>query len=136
MTVIFIDTSAFYAAFDPSDDNYQSAVGFFREIKAHGGYRLCTTNLVLYETVTLIRSRIGISESIRFGESLFHSKEIKIIFVDHAMEEAAFEIFTTYTDKSYSFIDCASFAVMKALGIRKAFAFDRHFEQAGFERKP
>jgi predicted nucleic acid-binding protein len=31
-----------------------------------------------------------------------------------------------------SLVDCVSFTVMKDLGLTTAFAFDRHFEQAGF----
>jgi predicted nucleic acid-binding protein len=37
------------------------------------------------------------------------------------------------TDKTYSYTDTASFCLMRRLGLRRAFAFDRHFEQAGFE---
>jgi predicted nucleic acid-binding protein len=131
MTNIFIDTSV-----DPEDDNYETASGFFKEIRENSPYRLYTTNLVFYETVTLIRSRIGIAESIRFGQSLFRSKGIQTIFVDHALEEKAFEIFTTHTDKDYSFIDCASFAVMEELGLQNAFTFDKHFAQAKFKQVP
>jgi hypothetical protein len=53
------------------------------------------------------------------------------------LEDAAFAIFKRYHDKGFSFTDCTSFAVMKALKLRKAFAFDRHFEQMeGFSRLP
>jgi predicted nucleic acid-binding protein len=136
MTNIFIDTSAFYASFDPEDENYQTSAGFFNEIKENSGYRLFTTNLVFYETVTLIRSRIGIAESIRFGQNLRQSNEFHAIFVDQAREAKAFELFTGHTDKNYSFVDCASFVIMKELGIQKAFAFDKHFKQFGFEQIP
>ena len=39
-------------------------------------------------------------------------------------------------DKVWSFTDCTSNAIMKDAGIIEAFAFDRHFEQMGFIRKP
>jgi predicted nucleic acid-binding protein len=48
----------------------------------------------------------------------------------------AWDIFDNFQDKNFSFIDCSSFAVMKELNIQKAFAFDRHFEQFGFEIIP
>ena len=54
MTNIFIDTSAFYASFDPEDNNYPGATNFFKEIKENSSYHLFMTNLVIYETVTLI----------------------------------------------------------------------------------
>jgi hypothetical protein len=31
-----------------------------------------------------------------------------------------------------SFVDCASFVLMRELGLADALAADRHFEQAGF----
>lgn len=44
-------------------------------------------------------------------------------------EERAVEILLQYADKSFSFFDATSFAVMERLGVRQAFTFDRHFEQ-------
>jgi len=35
-----------------------------------------------------------------------------------------------------SFFDCVGFAVMKRLGIKTAFTFDKHFEEAGFKVEP
>jgi uncharacterized protein len=136
MINIFIDTSAFYASFDPKDSNYHIALDFFQEIRENTLYRLFATNLVFYETITLVRARIGIAESIAFGQNLFQSKGIRNIFVDHDLEAKALDIFNSHTDKEFSFVDCASFAVMKELGISKAFTFDKHFKQFGFEIVP
>ena len=38
-----------------------------------------------------------------------------------------------YADQQISFTDCVSFAMMRRLGIGAAFAFDRHFRDAGFQ---
>jgi predicted nucleic acid-binding protein len=50
-----------------------------------------------------------------------------------ADEERAAEIVRRYQDKTFSFTDAASFAVMERLGIRRALAIDPHFRQYGFE---
>ncbi|MDT7605420.1 MAG: uncharacterized protein QOF61_3417 [Acidobacteriota bacterium] len=50
-----------------------------------------------------------------------------MIFVD----TGAWEIFRDYADKDWSFTDCASKALIERLGIKTAFAFDRHFRQFG-----
>jgi predicted nucleic acid-binding protein len=48
-------------------------------------------------------------------------------------EQIAVEIISHHADKEYSYTDATSFAIMERLGIRRAFSFDRHFEQYGFE---
>jgi predicted nucleic acid-binding protein len=37
--------------------------------------------------------------------------------------------------KKLSLVDCVSFGIMREAGIRKAFAFDRHFTEQGFETR-
>jgi predicted nucleic acid-binding protein len=38
--------------------------------------------------------------------------------------------------KRLSLVDCISFNIMRRLGIKSAFAFDRHFKEQGFECIP
>lgn len=44
--------------------------------------------------------------------------------------------FAKFADQRVSFTDCVSFALMRRHRIAKAFAFDQHFEYAGFTRWP
>jgi len=47
------------------------------------------------------------------------------------------EVFERFNvDKQWSFTDCVSYVVMKQNEIEEAFAFDHHFEQMGFVRRP
>lgn len=51
--------------------------------------------------------------------------------------KAAWEVFEKLNvDKKWSFTDCTSKVVMEQREIFEAFAFDHHFEQMGFVRKP
>ena len=53
------------------------------------------------------------------------------------MANQAWDAFQMYNvDKTWSFTDCTSFAVMKNMGLTEVFAFDHHFEQMGFIRLP
>jgi predicted nucleic acid-binding protein len=58
------------------------------------------------------------------------------IFIDTSAFYASFDPEDDHTDKDYSFIDCASFAVMKKIGLLNAFTFDKHFAQAKFKQVP
>ncbi|MGH7931325.1 MAG: hypothetical protein ACREQV_26450 [Candidatus Binatia bacterium] len=48
-------------------------------------------------------------------------------------EDVAKDIIRKYTDKSFSYTDATSFAVMARTGISAAFACDAHFQQYGFK---
>lgn len=56
--------------------------------------------------------------------------------VSREIEEKAWDIFERYDDKDFSFTDCVSFVVMREMGIKETFAFDEHFNQMGFIRRP
>ena len=49
-----------------------------------------------------------------------------------ADEKRAKEIIARYKDKTFSYTDATSFALMERLGLEAAFAFDAHFRQYGF----
>ena len=51
-------------------------------------------------------------------------------------EELAWEYFNQHQDKSYSFTDCTSFALIRRLRLASAIATDDDFKQAGFQVEP
>lgn len=132
---IFIDTSAFLAVGDESDRHHEEAVLFRDQELLPQNYEL-TTSYILDETLTLIRNRLGIPASIDFSKKIRQSQIVRVLSVPKEVEEKALDLFERYDDKTFSFTDCVSFVVMQGMGIQTAFAFDQHFEQMGFERRP
>jgi len=133
---LFVDTGAFIALADADDENHKAAAAFYRSSKEKGT-RFVTTNFVVCETMNYLRSRISHQVAVLFRENLNKSSFIEVIRVPPSIEDAAFAIFKQYTDKDFSFTDCTSFSIMKSLRLKKAFAFDRHFEQLeGISRLP
>lgn len=41
----------------------------------------------------------------------------------------AYDVYTRYRDKTWSFTDCTSFVLMKRLAITTAISLDEHFRQ-------
>ena len=138
MREIFIDTSAWYAIEDASDENHAIALLFEEEIA--GKCHLVTTNYVLDEIYTLLLDKIGYTDTVRLKRSIDIMSKLKVLAVVHiseSMAEDAWEAFEKYNiDKQWSFTDCTSKVVMEQREITEVFAFDHHFEQMGFVRQP
>ena len=60
------------------------------------------------------------------------SARLQKVYLDASTEAKAENILEKFSDQDFSFADAVSFVVMKDLGIKHAFAFDRHFVRAGF----
>lgn len=133
---IFIDTGAFLALEDESDEHREEALRFRHGVLLKGNYELITTSYILDETLTLIRARLGIKASIDFSKRIRKSKVVKFVPISKEIEEKALDLFERYDDKDFSFTDCVSFVVMRELGIEEVFGFDQDFDQMQFVRKP
>ncbi len=132
---IFVDTSAWYALADRTDQHHKRAVKDYPGLLKQ--YRhLTTTNLVVAETYILIRRALGYQPAISFLQNLASSPRITKIYSDTTLEFKAEKILAKYQDQDFSFTDAVSFAVMRELKIGKSFAFDSHFSTAGFATIP
>jgi len=128
---IFVDTGAWFALADESDQYHKQAVdvypGLFRD-----NHYLTTTNFVIAETYILIRRAIGHQPAMRFLQNIASSPRVSKIYSDLTLEENAEDILENYQDQDFSYADAVSFAAMKRHGIHLAFSFDHHFMTAGF----
>ena len=128
---IFIDTSAFLALEDESDEHHEEAIRFRDQEILRDHYECSTTSYILDETLTLIRIRLSIQASIEFSKKIRRSQIVKILSVSKQIEDKALDLFEKYDDKTFSFTDCVSFVVMQELRIQEGFTFDEHFVQVG-----
>jgi predicted nucleic acid-binding protein len=134
--LIFIDTSAWYAVEVADDVNHESACKFLSKL-ASGKYGVSvTTDYVLDETLTLLRSRRGLTSASSFIDKIRKSKSIRIFWIDENLFEKALDVFRKSDRKSWSFTDCTSFALMRDLAVSEAFTFDNHFAEAAFQTLP
>ena len=103
---------------------------------AENKLRLLTTNFVIDETLTLMRSRLGHAAAVQFGETLYASQLVTTLAVTAEDERRAFELFKRHDDQVWSFTDCTSFTVMRRLGLQAALSLDDDFRQARFRVLP
>ena len=132
---LFIDTGAWFALVDTSDQYHKQAVDEYPKLLKTCDH-LTTTNLVIAETYILIRRAIGHEPAIAFLENIAASPRVIKIYSDSVLEETAEKILRRYQDQDFSYTDAVSFAVMEQYGILKAFSFDQHFVTAGFTLIP
>ncbi|MBI3060069.1 MAG: PIN domain-containing protein [Deltaproteobacteria bacterium] len=128
MAQVLVDTSAVYALIDRDDAYHRKAVTILRSLP-HRGLTPRLTNFIVAECHALLLSRLG-AETAR-GWLLKQNWAVEPVNLQD--EEKAREIIRRYTDKTFSYTDATSFAVMERLGIREAFAFDPHFQQYGLK---
>jgi len=61
---------------------------------------------------------------------------LHIIWMTKELHSAAVSAHLMANRRSLSLVDCVSFEGMHRTGVRKAFAFDRHFKDYGYEIHP
>ncbi len=125
--MIFVDTSAWYARYTPRDPSHQAARAFHLDNREP----LVTTDYVIDETLTLFKARGNYERALHFGPRLLSGNVAEIIWVGPTDFEAAWDVFSRFRDKDWSFTDCVSYVVIQRMEIPQAFAFDGHFDQFG-----
>jgi len=131
--VIFIDTSALYALLDADDRHHKTARAVWEGWLEHPPLLVCSSYILL-ESVALIQRCLGMEAVRLFQEEmvpLFH-----IHWIEPELHASAMSALLAARRRHISLVDWTSFELMRRLGIRTAFAFDRHFAEQGFEMLP
>lgn len=134
MPTILADTSALYALLDQSDQHHQEAARFYYRLPL--GTRLIVIEYVLVELMTLLRKRGLTSIAIQFRERLLQSNIFVLHHSSPKLEREAFSIFRNFSDKNWSYTDCALYAIARRFGNAPIFSFDHHIVQMGLIRLP
>jgi predicted nucleic acid-binding protein len=136
MKTAFLDASYLLAVEVVNDQNHHSASEHWKRADAAGLPELVTTTYVFSEVITYLNTRGLHEKAVEVGENLLVSPIVRLVPVDDELFEKAWKFLVQHHDKRYSLADCASFVLMRQMGITTAFSFDHHFEQAGFQIEP
>ncbi len=133
--MIYFDTGAFIALWVAKDGRHDAARVVLQSVRDER-IRLFTSNFVLDEAVTHAGRLAGSRFAAERLRNILDSKTLTVLRPDERDERGALALYEKYADQKVSFTDAVSFALMRRNGIKRAFAFDRHFELAGFELWP
>jgi predicted nucleic acid-binding protein len=125
--VIFVDTSAWFARYTPRDFYHLAASQFLQENREP----LITTDYVVDETLTLFKARDNYRRALVVGSRLLAGNLARLVWIEPSDVLAAWEVYRQFQDKAWSFTDCVSYVVIQRLEIKRALAFDKHFQQFG-----
>src|SRR5436190_2231473 len=102
--MVFVDTSAWFAAVVPSDPNHAHASDWL----AANSEVLFTTDYVIDETLTLLRARGERQRARLLGKKFLETSIAEIYFLTEEDVRQAWAVFEQYDDKRWSFTDCSS----------------------------
>ena len=128
MRAIFVDSGFWIALRDPTDENHAKSARISRRL-IEWRARLIVTPFVFAEVqARFSRARQRREQVIRdcWKNPIVRHEQATI-----EDQESAVEILLQHKDKSFSFCDAVSFAVMLRLGLGEVVSFDDHFRQFG-----
>jgi uncharacterized protein len=130
---VFIDTSALFAVLDRDDAFHIHARAAWSSF-LEDDENLITTNYVLIESCALVQNRLGMDALRTLLDDVI--AVIGVQRITEADHRAAMAAVLAAGRRDLSLVDCSSFEVMRRLALRHVFAFDRHFNEQGFEVLP
>jgi len=130
---VFVDTSALFAILDADDENHEAAGQTWADLVSQGADLTCT-NYVLLEGFALVQHRLGPDAIRTLQEDIIPM--LRVEWVTKAHHASAVAALLIAASRHLSLVNCVSFEIMRHLGIREVFAFDRHFADQGFTLLP
>ena len=127
---VFIDTSAFYALMDKSDQYHDEAQALWSSLVLEE-ISLKTTNYIVVETFALLQNRLGIEAAELWYQDILGLAEI--LWLESAQHQEAYEQWSNIRKRRLSLVDCVSFVMMYIHRIETVFGFDGHFNEQGFK---
>jgi uncharacterized protein len=126
---VFVDTGIFVALHNADDEFHSKSKDLIkRALKGDFG-RIFTSDYIIDEAVTtaLVRTKRH-DLAVDLGRHIIDSPRITKLWIGEDSFEKAWEKFKVYKDKTLSFTDCTSIALIEMRGIKHIMSFDCGFD--------
>jgi predicted nucleic acid-binding protein len=130
---VFLDTSALYAVFDGDDVGHSAAARAWDEL-LRSDASLHTSSYVLVELTALLHRRLGVVAVDALATHVM--PWVNVLWTDESIHAQAMAGLLAAGRRDLTLVDCESFALMRKLGLRRAFTLDKHFAEQGFTELP
>lgn len=127
--LVFVDTSALFAILDADDAAHLKAKDQCSSLLPSEQVLICS-NYVVLESFALIQRRLGIQALRALLEDILPL--INVEWVDETTHLAGVTALLAAFDRKLSLVDATSFVLMRKLGIKDSFTYDKHFIEEGF----
>ncbi len=131
--MVLVDSSAFYAFLDKANAAHETVLAAWDGAVAAGD-SMVATNYIVAETAALCQRRLGMEATREFLVEVV--PVLQMHWVDQETHDAGVASLLAAGRRDLSLVDCISFAVMRRLGLRRAFTLDPHFRDQGFDCVP
>lgn len=131
MKRLFVDTAGWMAMADSNDPLHKKSL-HCRDQWLEDGAILVISDYIVYETLTLVRRRLGVDAAKKLWRLISDSPRCKKEWITPERLDKAVQLFFQWYGQSFSLTDCTSFIVMRELWIEDALTADSHFSIAGF----
>ena len=127
---VFFDTCAFIALINYDDDFHSVASDLFTKA-VHADEKFFTSNYVILETIFLLQRELGLAAVNDFRKLLLPI--ISVIWVDEKIHNNSLNNLIAAEKRKISLTDYSSFYILDSFKIDRAFTFDKHFKEKGYQ---
>ena len=132
--MIFVDTTIWASAIDSSDSLHADGSAVLRALAEGRLPPAMTTDLVLDETLTLLKMRGGSPDAIAGAiANILSSPNLNLVYVDEPLFDAGLRTYKKF--ERLSFTDAVTLALMQQRKIKEIFSHDGNFNIKGILRR-